>query len=117
LNQVDFDLGSVGPTLLEGDRVFQVGKDGIGYVLDALTLVASAAICSASRSTRLLRDRCHRLRSPLVYVPCDHSLTAVRVTGSRFDVAWRSPDFRSGSPIVAAGLVWDFDFEGGYLWA
>ena len=81
-----------------------------------LTLVASAVICSASRSTRLLRDRCHRLRSPLVYVPCDHSLTAVRVTGSRFDVAWRSPDFRSGSPIVAAGLVWDFDFEGGYLW-
>lgn len=49
-------------------------------------------------------------------MPCDHSLTAVRVTGSRFDVAWRSPDFRSGSPIVAAGLVWDFDFEGGYLW-
>ena len=29
------------------------------------------------------------------------------------EVAWRGPDFRSGSPIVA-GLVWDYDFEGGH---
>jgi len=117
LNQVDFDLGSVGPTLLAGDRVFQVGKDGIGYLLDANHLGG----IGAQLFGEVLNGGCYAIgatayRAPLVYVPCDHSLTAVRVAGSRFDVAWRSPDFRSGSPIVAAGMVWDFDFEGGSLW-
>jgi hypothetical protein len=49
-------------------------------------------------------------------VPCDRGLTAVRVSAARFDVAWRGPDFRSGSPIVAGGLAWDYDFEGGFVW-
>lgn len=117
LNEVDLDLGSVGPTLLEGRRVFQVGKEGVGYLLDAdhlggvggqLFRQALAGGCYAIGATAY--------RPPLVFVPCDHSLTAVRVTASRFEVAWRGPDFRSGSPIVAAGLVWDYDFEGGWLW-
>lgn len=117
LNQIDFDLGSVGPALLEGDRIFQVGKEGIGYLLDAHHLGG----IGGHLFRKSLDKRCYAIgttayRPPLVYVPCDHSLTAVRVTGSRFDVAWRGPDFRSGSPIVAAGLVWDFDFEGGFVW-
>jgi hypothetical protein len=116
LNQVDFDLGSVGPTLLEGQRVFQVGKEGIGYLLDAGHLGGVGGQLFAAR----LAGGCYAIgatayRPPLVYVPCDHSLTAVRVHGDTFEVAWRGPDFRSGSPIVA-GLVWDYDFEGGWLW-
>jgi hypothetical protein len=39
----------------------------------------------------------------------------VRSQGSRFTVGWRSVDIRSGSPIVAGGLVWVIDFQGGYL--
>jgi PQQ-like domain len=117
LNQVDFDLGSVGPTLLADGRVFQVGKDGIGYLLDANHLGGMGG----QLFSQPLSGGCYAIgatayRAPYVYVPCDHSLTAVRVSGSRFDVAWRGPDFRSGSPIVAGGLVWDFDFEGGFLW-
>ncbi len=117
LNQVDLDIGSVGPTLTAGGRVFQVGKEGVGYLLDLEHLGGVGG--------QLFRDPikggCYAIgatayREPLLYVPCDHGLVALRVTGSRFDVAWRGPDFRSGSPIVAGGLVWDFDFEGGFLW-
>ena len=35
LNRTDLDLGSVGPTPLDDGRVFQVGKEGIGYLLNA----------------------------------------------------------------------------------
>ena len=117
LNQTDFDLGSVGPTLVDDGHVFQVGKEGVGYLLDANHLGGVGGQLFAQP----LRGGCYAIgatayRSPLVYVPCDHSLTAVRIRGSRFDVASRGPDFRSGSPIVAAGLVWDYDFEGGFVW-
>jgi outer membrane protein assembly factor BamB len=117
LNQTDFDLGSVGPTLLDDGHVFQVGKEGVGYLLDANHLGGVGGQLYA----RPLAGGCYAIGAtaylaPLVYVPCDHSLTAVRVSGSRFDVAWRGPDFRSGSPIVARGLVWDYDFEGGFVW-
>src|SRR6266545_4314784 len=35
LNAGDVDLGSVGPAVLAGDRIFQIGKEGVGYLLDA----------------------------------------------------------------------------------
>jgi outer membrane protein assembly factor BamB len=117
LNQVDLDLGSVSPTLLDDGRLFMVGKEGVGYLLDTdrlggvggqLFAHALAGGCYAVGATAY--------RAPLVYVPCDHSLTAVRVSGTGFDVAWRGPDFRSGSPIVAGGVAWDYDFEGGFVW-
>ncbi|HXM57678.1 MAG TPA: PQQ-binding-like beta-propeller repeat protein [Candidatus Dormibacteraeota bacterium] len=118
LNRTDLDLGSVGPTLLDGGRLFAVGKEGVGYLLDADHLGG----VGGQLFSRALSGGCYAIgatayRAPLVYVPCDHSLTAVRVSGSGFDVAWRGPDIRSGSPIVAAGLVWDYDFEGGWVWA
>jgi outer membrane protein assembly factor BamB len=117
LNRSDADLGSVGPTLLDDGHVFAVGKEGVGYLLDQGHLGG----IGGQLYTRALAGGCYAIgatayRAPLVYVPCDHSLTAVRVSGSRFDVAWRGPDFRSGSPIVAGGLAWDYDFEGGYVW-
>ena len=40
LNTSDSDLGSTGPLLLPGSRVFIVGKSGIAYLLDADRLVA-----------------------------------------------------------------------------
>ncbi len=117
LNDMDLDLGSVNPTPVEGDRVFQVGKEGIGYLLDLKHLggvggqLFSAPLggCYAIGATAYL--------APYVYVPCDHGVKAVEIQGSRFRVAWQGPDFRAGSPVVAGGLVWDIDFEGGELWA
>jgi outer membrane protein assembly factor BamB len=117
LTKIDFDLGSVGPTLLDGGHVFQVGKQGTGYLLDAAALGG----IGGQRFAGKLTPGCYAIgatayRAPYVYVPCDHGTKALRVDGARFDVAWTAPDFRSGSPMVAGGLVWVIDFEGGYLW-
>jgi outer membrane protein assembly factor BamB len=118
LNQSDLDVGSISPTLLDDRRVFQVGKEGVGYLLDANHLGG----VGGQKFSQALSGGCYGIgatayRPPLVFVPCDHSLTAVRVSASRFDVAWRGPDFQAGSPIVAGGLVWSYDFNGGFLWA
>jgi len=118
LNKQDLDLGAVNPTLIDDHRVFQVGKEGVGYLLDADHLGgiggqkyahAVGGGCYATGATAY--------RAPYVYVPCDHSLTAVKIGASRFDVAWRGPDFHGGSPIVSGGLVWTYDYLNGFVWA
>lgn len=117
LNETDFDLGSVGPTLVDPDQVFQVGKEGVGYLLSLDHLGGIGGQRYASK----LDGGCYAIGTtaylaPLVYVPCDHGVKAVRVGRGRFDVAWTGPDLRSGSPIVAGGLLWVIEFERGYLW-
>jgi outer membrane protein assembly factor BamB len=117
LNKADLDLGSVGPTLLADGRVFQVGKEGVGYLLNGSHLGGLGGQLYSSK----LGAGCYAIgatayREPYVFVPCDHGLKAVQVQGSRFQVAWASPDFRAGSPMLAGGAVWSIDFEGGYLW-
>src|SRR5438105_2545771 len=52
LNRTDTDVGSTSPVLLPGTRIFQIGKQGIGYLLDAEHLggiggeLRSADICN-----------------------------------------------------------------------
>ena len=116
LNGRDLDVGSVGPTLVDGGRVFQVGKEGVGYLLDVNHL---GGIGGQLRSASL--QGCYAIggtayRAPFVYVPCDHGMKAVDVSGGSLHVAWKTLDIRSGSPIVAGGVVWNIDFEGGYLY-
>ena len=116
LNSRDFDLGSVGPTPVDGGRVFQVGKEGIGYLLDVNHL---GGVGGQLKSTSL--QGCYAIGgtaylAPYVYVPCDHGMKAVDVGGGTIHVAWKTLDIRSGSPIVAGGVVWNIDFEGGYLY-
>jgi outer membrane protein assembly factor BamB len=117
LNKADLDLGSVGPTLLADGRVFQVGKEGVGYLLNGNHLGGLGGQLYSNK----LGAGCYAIgatayRDPYVFVPCDRGLKAVQVQGGRFQVAWTGPDFRAGSPMLAGGVLWDVDFEGGYLW-
>ena len=50
-----------------------------------------------------------------MYVPCTSGVVAVRVGARSLSVAWRGPGFRAGPPIVAGGLVWTVDLDGGQL--
>jgi hypothetical protein len=50
-----------------------------------------------------------------VYVPCTNGVVAVGVGARSLSVAWRGPGFRAGPPIVAGGLVWTVDLDGGQL--
>jgi polyvinyl alcohol dehydrogenase (cytochrome) len=119
LSRTDTDLGSVSPTLLGDDLVFQVGKAGIGYLLAADHLGGiggqrfSRQVCQAAFGATASRP-------PLVYVPCVDGLVALQVTTGltpAFRVAWRRARFNAGPPIVAGGAVWTLDQDSGTLLA
>ena len=111
LNQHDTDLGSVGPTLLGNDRLFVIGKEGLGLVLSASRLGGTGGELFA-------KDVCSgafgglAYQAPFVYVPCSDGLYALPVSGSTFSTAWHAGS--SGPPIVAGGVVWSID-DGGVL--
>jgi outer membrane protein assembly factor BamB len=113
LSRSDTDVGSVQPTLLPGGLVFQSGKNGVGYLLPKnLGGIAgelfSAPVCSSAFGG-------NAYKAPFIYVPCAGSLTALRVQGQRFSVAWRRTGFDAGPPIVAGGAVWTIERGGGKL--
>jgi len=111
LNRDDTDLGSTTPVLLPGGRVFVVGKEGIGFLLDQAHLgheggqLFSARVCGGSFGSAAVAGG-------LVYVPCVDGLVALRTGADRFDVAWRSPSVSTAAPIVAGGAVWAVDAKG-----
>jgi hypothetical protein len=112
LNLSDTDLGSTGPTLIGGDRLFVIGKDGVGILLSATRLggvggeLFSQEICSAAYGGMAYRE-------PFIYVPCTDGLVALRLEGNSFSVAWKAGS-SAGSPIVSGGAVWTID-QGGSL--
>ncbi len=118
LNAQDTDLGSAGPSLVGPDTIFQIGKEGVGFLLRLSQLggvggqIYSAHVCSSAYGGIASA-------SPYAYVPCRDGLFAVNVSFSRdsFSIAWRSPVFNAGPPIVAGGVVWTIDASQGKLYA
>ncbi len=109
LNATDADLGSVGPAVLPDDRIFQIGKEGVGYLLSSTDLggiggeLFSEDLCgSAFGGTAHAGD--------LLFVPCTDALVALRLAedGRSFEEAWRV-SLAAGPPIIAGGLVWTVD--------
>jgi outer membrane protein assembly factor BamB len=116
LDAGDVDLGSVGPVVLPGDRIFQIGKEGVGYLLDASALggiggeLHAQKVCGgAFGGTAAAVDR--------IYVPCIDGLVALAVAedARSFTPLWRSATFDAGPPIVAGGVVWTVDLSAGAL--
>jgi len=122
LNSGDLDLGSTEPVILSSNYLFQIGKQGIGYLLNANNLgniggqLFSSQVCNSG-------DGAYgglAYSSPYLIVPCDNGLVALNVNlGSNptFTVAWRGPNFLSGPPIIAGNAVWDVDAGNGVLYA
>jgi hypothetical protein len=114
LSASDLDLGSTSPALLPNGLVFQIGKQGVGYLLRAADLggvggeAKSAHVCDGGfGGTAVDGD--------VVFVSCFQGLYAVRVTaGPSLAVVWSTPHVRPGPPIVAGGDVWVID-KGGAL--
>ncbi len=117
-NAVDADLGSVGPSLLSGGLVFQVGKSGRAYLLrdSGLGHIGGQAyvndLCSA------FGGNAYDSTTDVVYVPCTSGLTAVQVTGGSspsFHVLWQAAQ-ADGPPILVGGLVWSVNLPSGRLY-
>ena len=116
LNANDSDLGTVMPALLDNNRIFQAGKSGVGYVLNATQLggvggdLHHEQVCD-----HVFGGYAHQ--GTTVYVPCSTRLRALTIADDHFTDDW-SIDFPSpGPPIVANGLVWVLNVGSGQLHA
>ena len=115
LNRNDTDLGSVGPALLGGGRLFAVGKEGVGVILSTGSLggvggqLFQGTVCGGGAYGGTA------YQPPLLFVPCSDGLVALRVNGNSFQTAWRSASFDAGPPIIAGGAVWAIDIDAGTL--
>ena len=114
LSTGDQDLGSTAPALLPGGRVFEVGKEGVGYVLDGSRLggtggeLASARVCEGGFGG-------DAVDGSTVVFSCFRSLRAVQVTGGakpQLNARWSLTGGNPGPPIIAGGVVWDVDRNG-----
>jgi outer membrane protein assembly factor BamB len=121
LDRSDTDVGSVPPALIQDQGlVFQTGKNGQGYLLNLGALggvggeVAAGTVpadCGGVFGTTAYA-------SPMLFVPCGSRVVALQIGSNppTFTLAWRGPDEIGkptvGSPIVAAGAVWDIDLSG-----
>ncbi len=117
LDASDSDLGSVGATFVSSiGAVVAIGKDGVAYLLSAGQMggvggqIASRSVCAGAwGGTAWLGQR--------VWIPCSDGLVALDVTESSISVAWKAPNPRLGSPVVAAGALWAIEPDSGRLFA
>jgi outer membrane protein assembly factor BamB len=114
LSSNDQDLGSTAPALLPGGLVFEVGKEGVGYVLNGSRLggtggeLTSASVCEGGFGG-------DAVDSSTVVFSCYRSLRAVQVSGGakpHLTVRWSVTGGNPGPPIIAGGVVWDVDRNG-----
>jgi hypothetical protein len=110
LNQDDGDLGSTGPAIVGPGLIFQVGKAGVGYLLNASELggiggqLYAGSVCSGSYGGTAFS-------SPLLFVPCRDGLAELDVQGSSFSSVWKTSGFDAGPPVVTGGIVWTVDIS------
>ena len=117
LNSGDTDLGSTGAVVLPAlDRVFVIGKEGVGYLLAARRLggvggqVASRQICrGAWGGTAWIGS--------MVFLPCSDGLYAVTVGSSSLSLAWHANHPTLAPPITAAGALWAIEWSTATLYA
>ncbi len=116
LNRGDIDLGSTGPALLDSGLLLQVGKSGVGYLLETDHLggiggqAYSGPVCSSAYGGTAYSP-------PYAYVACRDGLAAIKIDPApSFAGAWRSTSFDAGPPIVAGGAVWTLDLSAGTLY-
>ena len=112
----DFDLGSTSPALVSGGMVFQVGKQNVGYLLDAgnLGLLQSLSVCTnmARGGTAFDGSR--------LFVNCSEHVQAVNIDAVHRTMTkgWSGPaTSTAGPPILAGGSLWSVDIGSGTLYA
>jgi hypothetical protein len=106
--------------LLPGGLVFEIGKQGLGYLLSASSLGGTgvapryeASVCNGSWGGAVYH-------SGVIYVTCSNGLHALSLDagGGTFSplAGWQVPASANGPPIVAGGLVWATDWNNGRLY-
>jgi outer membrane protein assembly factor BamB len=112
LSAGDLDLGSTAPALLPDGLIFEIGKQGIGYVLDGSRLGGTGGELASS-------DLCEggfggdAVDGSTVVFSCYTSLRAIEVTPTAgIRILWSVTSYAAGPPIIAGGVVWDISRAG-----
>src|SRR6202012_3612392 len=114
LSANDQALGSPAPALLPDGLVFEVGKEGVGYVLSGSRLggtggeLTSASVCEGGFGG-------DAGDGPKVSFSCYPSPPAAKATGEtrpQLKTGWSVTGGTPGPPIIAGGVVWDVDRNG-----
>ena len=117
LSADDQDLGSTAPALLPGGLLFEVGKEGVGYVLNGAKLggtggqLDSAKVCEGGFGG-------DAVDGSTVVFSCYDSLRAIQVVpgahgaAPRISTRWSVTGVAAGPPIIAGGVAWDVDRKG-----
>ena len=114
-NNSDADVGSTSPAIVGNGLLFQIGKRGVGYLLNASNLggiggdVFQANVCNSLGATAYA--------APFIYVTCSDGMRALRQNGSSFSLAWQGPAAATGPPVIAGGAVWVTSTANGQLYA
>jgi outer membrane protein assembly factor BamB len=119
LNNTDGDLGSSSPVLVaNGTRVFQIGKAGTGFLLDAAHLggighpLHQGDVCDG---LGVWGGMAHA--GDTIYVPCGGAIVQLTVKGDSFTTGWRATVPTPGPTVVGNGIVWVIGTDHGTLYA
>ena len=110
LSAGDVDEGSLAPLPVSGGAVFQIGKNGVGYLLRH----SLGGVDGQRFAAPLCTDGAFgadAFRAPLAIVPCGDALYGLRIEGEHFRMAWRS---RAGGrvPIITGNSVFTISRAG-----
>jgi outer membrane protein assembly factor BamB len=116
LSTTDSDLGSLAPVFVGPHTLFQIGKEGEGYLLNSDDLGGiggqsfEASVCDESfGGTAFVNST--------VFVPCINGLFELQVANSSFfSTKLVVSGFNAGPPIVTGGVVWSVDDNTGTLY-
>jgi outer membrane protein assembly factor BamB len=120
-NANDADLGSATPLQLPGDRIFQVGKSGMGYLLNSADLghiggqVMEHQVCHATSDAAF---GSLAYADGVVYVGCSDGMAAVQIASSDDDFSplwYNTTNVANHPPTVAGGVVWSVSSGAGQL--
>jgi len=127
LSQADQDVGSIAPSVLNNNIIFQTGKPGQVWLLHEGALGgfggqanSSTAISTCASGGSVFGGAAYVY--PDVYIACNSSgsLQALTVNSGTpplgFSTHWAAGGFTPGPPIVEGGLVWTLNIGGSALY-
>lgn len=117
LSQRDLDLSSVTAALLGNNLLFQIGKEGVGFLVNTTNMggiggqLFSQQVCNGGAYGA------DAYAPPYLYVPCRDGLTEIQINGSSFTTVWKGPQGNADPPIVIGSTVWTAEQASGTLYA
>jgi hypothetical protein len=115
LNQDDTDISSLGPAIVGPNLLFQIGKEGVGFLLNASQLggiggqLFSARVCNEAFGGTAYSNS-------IVFVPCINGLFELQIANGQFTTRLQVSGLNAAAPIVTGGVVWTVDTNSATLY-